>query len=102
MLRAGLLIFGLLLTGIGLVLLMMPGTHPYRPFLIWGCVLVVAIPCERWRYRRNEQSDSGRWQRTGERFVDPESGRTVEVLYDPGSGERRYVKDREHPSAPKT
>jgi hypothetical protein len=101
MLRAGLLIFGLLLTGIGLVLLIMPGRHPYQPFLIWGCILVVAIPCERWRYRRNEQNNSGRWQRTGERFVDPESGQMVEVLYDPDTGERRYVKDHDHPSAPK-
>ena len=94
MLRAGVLIFGLLLTGIGLVLLIMPGAHPYQPFLIWGCVLVVALLCERWRYRRNEHNNSGQWQRTGERFEDHETGETVEVLYEPDSGERRYVKGK--------
>jgi hypothetical protein len=31
------------------------------------------------------------WVRTAERFVDPESGKTVDVFYKPSSGERQYV-----------
>ena len=31
------------------------------------------------------------WVKTTERFVDPDSGRTVDVFYEPSSGERQYV-----------
>ena len=31
------------------------------------------------------------WQRTAERFVDPVSGKLVEVRYNPKTGERAYV-----------
>lgn len=92
MLRTGLLIFGLCLTGAGLVLLLL-GRCGYQPFLIWGCILVIALLGERWRYRHGERGRDGRqWQPTDERFEDPETGRTVEVHYDPATGERRYVK----------
>ncbi|MDA8431232.1 MAG: hypothetical protein M0T70_18420 [Geobacteraceae bacterium] len=101
MLRSGLLIFGFVLTGIGLALLIMPGTYHYQPVLIWGGILVIAVLCERWRYRRNEHKNGGQWQRTGERFEDPETGETVEVHYEPVSGERRYVKGHDHLSPPK-
>ncbi len=92
MLRLGLLVFGLALTGIGLALLVIRGKYPCQPFLIWGGVLVVAVLCERWRYRSKEHNHDRQWQRTGERFEDPETGQTVEVHYDPVSGERRYEK----------
>ena len=92
MLRLGLLIFSLVLTGVGLVMLLR-GTCAYQPFLIWGCILLIAVLCERWRYRRKEHNNDGtQWQQTGERFEDPETGQTLEVHYDPVSGERRYVK----------
>ncbi len=92
MLRLGLLIFGSTLMGTGLVLLVL-GKCAYLQFLIWGGILVIAVLCERWRYRRKEHDyDGSRWQRTGERFEDPETGQTMEVHYDPVSGERRYVK----------
>ncbi len=92
MLRIGLLIFSILLTGTGLILLML-GKCSYLPFLIWGCILVIVVLCERWRYRRKGHDRHGsQWQPTGERFEDTETGQTVEVHYDPVSGERRYVK----------
>jgi membrane protein implicated in regulation of membrane protease activity len=91
MLRIGLLAVGLALVVTGLVLLVR-GKCAYQPFLIWGSVLVIAVLCERWRYRRKEHDREGQWQRTGEIFEDPETGQTVEVHYDPVSGERRYVK----------
>ena len=31
------------------------------------------------------------WVKTAERFVDHDSGKTVDVFYNPSSGERRYV-----------
>lgn len=91
MLRIGLLIVGLALTVTGLVLLIRDKCA-YQPFLIWGGILVIAVLCERWRYRRKEHDHDSQWQRTGERFEDPETGQTLEVHFDPVSGERRYVK----------
>lgn len=34
------------------------------------------------------------WQPTGERFVDPSSGETLQVWFQPQSGERAYVRVR--------
>jgi hypothetical protein len=31
------------------------------------------------------------WVKTEERFIDPDTGKTVDVFYDPRSGERQYV-----------
>jgi hypothetical protein len=60
--------------------------------LVNGCVLVGAVVFERWRYRPNIDRSKGRWQPTGERFVDPGSGRLVDVFYNPDTGERDYVE----------
>jgi hypothetical protein len=60
--------------------------------LVNGCVLVGAVVFERWRYRPNIDRNKGRWQPTGERFVDPGSGRLVDVFYNPDTGERDYVE----------
>jgi len=101
MLRSVLMVIGLILAGAGLVLLMMRGVSSGLQFLIWGAIVVIAVLCERWRYRRLEHPGGGKWQRTGERFEDPETGESVEVLYDPDSGERRYVKGDSKLSSPK-
>jgi hypothetical protein len=58
--------------------------------LVCGTVVLAGTLFERWRYKNRNATSAGNWQATGERFVDPETGREVEVLYDPGSGERRY------------
>jgi hypothetical protein len=58
--------------------------------LIVGAIIVLGTLFERWRYNNRNASVDGDWQPTGERFVDPGSGKQVEVLYDPQSGERRY------------
>jgi hypothetical protein len=60
---------------------------------VQGAVVILGIVFERWRYTRNGQSRpiGAGWQVTDERFVDPESGRLVEVWFDADSGERRYV-----------
>jgi hypothetical protein len=57
-----------------------------------GLVLIGAVIGERWRYRRVHAARPGpEWVATGERFVDPESGKLVTVFYRPSTGERRYV-----------
>jgi hypothetical protein len=58
----------------------------------FGVVLAVAGLVERWRYKRLAATRPGtEWVATGERFVDPESGKLVSVYFHPRSGERRYV-----------
>lgn len=69
------------------------GYRDAAPFAIWGCFIAAAVLAERWRYRSRNAAESGDWQKTEERFVDPESGQTVQVLYNPRTGERRYEPD---------
>jgi hypothetical protein len=59
--------------------------------VVGGAVLAGSIVLERRGYRPRVDQARGRWQRTGERFVDPSSGRLVEVRYNPDTGERDYV-----------
>ena len=59
---------------------------------ILGLLVVAAVLIERRRYRAVGRDRPGPgWQKTGERFVDPETGRIVTVYFHPDSGERRYV-----------
>ena len=99
MLRYALLILGLALLGIGLFQWIMRGNCSY-PLLIWGTILTVGVLFERWRYRRIEDARASHWQKTDERFIDPETGKIVEVYYDPATGERRYVHTDTHGSSP--
>lgn len=78
--------------------------------VVVGLALVVASVVERLRYRSETAERSGlpigpgggepidqpleaRFQRTGEAFVDPTSGRQMRVWLDPQSGERRYLAE---------
>jgi len=91
--RAFLLVVSLLLMAIGLWPCL-AGVRPFYPALIWGGVLCVATLLERWRYRgepgRQPGHESAAWVATEERFIDPESGKLMQVYYQPQSGERRY------------
>ena len=91
MLRNALLILGVVLLIAGVYQWVMRETCGYPLLLIWGTVLTVGVLFERWRYRKLEGSEAAHWQNTGERFEDPETGKTVEVYYDPATGERKYV-----------
>jgi hypothetical protein len=53
-------------------------------------VMVLGILFERWRYVAPRTAGAGSWQATGERFVDPTSGKLVEVYFNPDTGERDY------------
>ncbi len=57
---------------------------------IMGIALTLGILFERWRYARSVNRNQGHWQATGERFMDPTSGKLVEVYYNPETGERDY------------
>lgn len=57
-----------------------------------GLVLLFGLVVERWRYKPVTTRLPGPdWVSTNERFIDPESGKTVTVFYQASTGERRYV-----------
>ena len=91
MLRTSVLIIAGIVAAIGVALILAGVTLPGIQALVMGGLVVIGILCER-RYGHNSQQPDSRWQATGERFVDPTSGKEVEVHYDPKSGERRYVE----------
>jgi hypothetical protein len=71
------------------------GVHsPGWQALVTGVIVLIGTLFERGRYRRIEEPLNGQWQRTGEQFIDPSTGNPVEVMFDPGTGERRYVAAR--------
>ncbi|HET6893957.1 MAG TPA: hypothetical protein VFH72_01075 [Candidatus Baltobacteraceae bacterium] len=58
--------------------------------LVFGVLIVASLVFER-RYRRNRmRSATQPWEPTGERFMDPSSGKLVQVYYNPKTGERDY------------
>ncbi|HTJ64740.1 MAG TPA: hypothetical protein VL899_13120 [Alphaproteobacteria bacterium] len=59
---------------------------------VMGAVLVIGTAFERVFYKPLVTATPGAgWTDTGERFVDPETGKTVKVLYNAASGERQYA-----------
>lgn len=92
MLRTLLLVVALAVGVIGLGA-RLAGHRDATPFALWGCLIAAAVLVERWRYRSRATPPGGDWQQTEERVVDPESGRTMRVFYNPGTGERRYEHD---------
>ena len=96
MLRTSLLLLAgaLALTGMILLIRGLPGG---AQALGLGGLIVLGTVFERWRYRPRDARPGARWQPTGERFEDPQTGQTVQVYYDPESGERRYVSDSQAP-----
>ena len=94
MLRTVVIAAAAILTSIGIALIAC-GVHApgWQAFII-GVIMLIGTLFERWRYRHIEEPLNGPWQRTGEQFIDPSTGDPVEVMFDPGTGERRYVAGR--------
>jgi hypothetical protein len=91
MLRTTIIVVAAILTFLGLVLVV-SGVHMAGwQLLVSGAIVLVGTLFERWRYRQIEPPTNGRWQETDERFIDPSTGQAVEVMFDPRTGERRYV-----------
>lgn len=91
--RAILLGWGLLCLTLALVLIAL-GAAPLivvAYLLVNGIGVTTAVLVERRGYRPRIDRDRGRWERTGERFIDPSSGHLIEVLYNPQTGQRDYV-----------
>lgn len=95
MLRTLLVVFAAALAITGVIFLIRGLAGPGAYALGLGGLIVLGTVFERWRYRPNNIRPAAAWQPTGERFEDPETGRTVQVYYDPQSGARRYVSDSE-------
>ena len=95
MLRAVALGLSLVLLACGLVALVCLGT-PAFPFVLFPALMVIGLLCERYLYKPIQTASPGPgWERTAERFVDPQSGRAVAVYFNRQTGERRYVADTE-------
>jgi len=94
MLRNVLMLISLAALAIGVALLLVGVTSPAYTLLIWGGILLAAVVYERFRYKPLADHRPGPgWERTTERFVDAESGKTVTVYVEPKTGERQYVEE---------
>ncbi len=92
MLRRALIVYGVLCLVVAVALFVAGAVIPLAVDLaIGGVIVIAAFLFERQRYRPRIDSSLGRWQVTGERFVDPTSGRLIEVHYNPDTGQRDYV-----------
>jgi hypothetical protein len=60
---------------------------------VFGALILIGTFFEG-RYRARRATGSG-WQTTAERFIDPTSGKLLEVRYNPQTGERAYVESGE-------
>ncbi|HSZ08829.1 MAG TPA: hypothetical protein VK794_09855 [Steroidobacteraceae bacterium] len=94
MLRTAVIALAAILTCVGIGLVAFGVRTPGWQALISGAIVLIGTLFERWRYRRIEERPNGRWQRTDEQFIDPSTGEAVEVMFDPSTGERRYVAKR--------
>jgi hypothetical protein len=91
--RIGVAVVGAALLLIG-ALVMTHGAPGGLQALITGVILLGGVFFERAAYKPLEtKPPADRFQRTPERFIDPETGAPVTVFIDPATGERTYVKD---------
>jgi hypothetical protein len=67
--------------------------HPALFYEAFGALVVLlAALFEARRYRaRVSSAGAAGWQNTDEKFVDPTTGRLMQVRYNPRTGERDYV-----------
>ena len=101
MLRRWLIGLGVLYLAVGVYLVSIHVALVLAFYLVVGGVaLAGSIVLERSGYHPHVDRARGRWQLTGERFVDPSSGRLMEVRYNPDTGERDYKEaDRASPDS---
>jgi hypothetical protein len=99
MLRAMVIVVAVILACAGIVLIVCGVRMPGWQALGIGLVVLVGTLFERWRYRGAEEPANGPWQRTGERFLDPSTGDPIEVVFNPRTGERRYVLEKSRPAS---
>jgi hypothetical protein len=91
MLRTVVITVAAILMCVGIGLIACGVQAPGWQALVIGTIILIGTLFERWRYRHIEDPPKGHWQRTGEKFLDPSTGDPVEVMFDPRTGDRRYV-----------
>ncbi len=74
----------------GVVLIVLP-SHSGLFLIVIGALIVISLAFEG-RYR-SSSTGARSWRPTGEKFIDPGTGKLVEVDYDSKTGERRYRQD---------
>ena len=86
MLRPTLIAIVAVLLAVTVVLAFLNGPDLIGPTVMLSVVLI-GLLFENSRYRRlSQQAPGGNFTPTGEKFVDPESGKLVEVHSDPATG----------------
>ena len=95
MLRSVVLALGIVMLLAGVIMLGLE-LWPALWLAVAGGVITVGTLLERVIYKplRSERPGVG-WVKTAERFIDPDTGRPVDVFYNPASGERQYVSQDE-------
>ena len=82
---------GALLVLAGMIMAVI-GTLFVPQLVIGGLFLIIGLAIERWRYKPiSSTRPDPHWNDTGERFVDPETGKLTAVYFDAASGERHYI-----------
>lgn len=94
MLRRFLIAFGVLdLLVAGFLLLVTQAPAVVVIYLaVSGVLIAGGILFERRGYHPRVDRTQGVWQPTGERFVDPTTGKLMEVRFNPQTGERDYIE----------
>jgi hypothetical protein len=94
MLRIVLIAIGILLVIGGIVTMNASGygVGAAVQFFIGGGFLLFVLLVEARRYGANKKPTPGPWEATGERFIDPSTGKLTEVRYNPQTGDREYVQ----------
>jgi sugar phosphate permease len=91
-LRLSVLIVGGFLVGMALLFLTQPTQWQAALYLaFYGAAIITLILIERGRYKPSLKGKGGAWRPTGERFVDPATGKLTEVYFNEVTGERDYV-----------
>ncbi|WP_353228689.1 hypothetical protein [Novosphingobium sp.] len=91
MLRTIVIVLSALVFGVVMVADWMLGRVCVAPTIATG-LLLIGVVFERYRYQRLlDRAPGAGWQATEERFIDPETGKTVTVFFNAATGERRYV-----------
>ena|SRR5579875_3137538 len=91
MLRAGVACLGVLLLAAAAGIILIGWPRPLALDLaIGGLIIMGSVVIERYVYRPTIDRRRGRWEQTGERFVDATTGRLIEVYYNPDTGQRDY------------
>ncbi len=89
-LRGTVLGFGVVLMTGGIIAGLAGAGRPVFGAIGVGLLIVLGTVFEG-RYRAHTEAPGPGWERTGERFREPD-GAVVDVWFHPASGERRYVK----------